>query len=829
MMMKVAPALIAVVLHALSMVSSHGQTVLDIVEHKEDTVVSEAPKVDSVFSLQGKIVESGARYPLSGASVMLLGRDSVRQLVSDELGEFRVSTLRGTYDVIVSFVGYRTSKTTIDVSGDTAIVIYLHEEVQWLGGVVIESATTGEQLGSEDVAIDKSVAAGTRDETIRQLINKLPTSQIDDSRNDISIRGNPGGSIGYRLQGINIPNPNHFAVPGTAGGPVTMISDKLVGASNFYVGALPAATGNSISGVLDLNFRKGNTRQHNPSVQLGVLGSEISSEGPLGRDSCSYLFSIRRSAVGKFQKLGFDFGTSSVPQYSDLAFNFHFPRKRSSYSFFNLAGSGDIGILISKDSRNFYGERDRDQYFNSAMVTTGITARHTIDERTSISSTLAMSVERVKVTHELVYPNATRQFLNEYDNLDSAAFPEIMKYNFREQRLSGAFKMTRTHKGTDNPRNAFSLGFTGDYYFLYYLDSVRIIAPTEGTPGTWRTRWDSRAHGLLIQPYIQQQFTKGKSALLMGIHSQYFTLNNTYSLFEPRFAYHYRIDAIRSFHISLGLHSQIQSPYLYFYGVTNDVRGQPVEVNRGMDFTRSVNTVAGYQHLFGREYRTTLKAEVYYQRIFNVPVDKEPSSFSLLNTGSTFTRFYPNALVNDGVGRNYGVEVTIERPLLNRYLFHLTTSLYQSKYKGSDGIERSTDLNGIYSLNTLFTREWALGSRSMLTIGTKTSFAGGRRYGVIDFIASRAQAQVVYFDEHRNDYQFKPYFRTDLRIGYRISLTKAKHEFVADITNIFNTRNVLRHSYVPDELEVNKGTVEEQYQLGFLPFVYYRFSFVLPR
>lgn len=830
-LMKTARSLIIVVLNTLSLVPSYGQTVVDIVEHKEVLAAPETPRADTLFSLRGKTVESLKGHVLSGASVSLLRGDSVHQQVSDDRGLFRFDELRrGAYDVVASFVGYRTSKTAISLSGDTVLLIPLEEEVQWLGGIVVESRTAEEQLGSQGVVIDKSAAAGTRDETIRQLINKLPTPQIDDSRNDIFIRGNPGGSVGYRLQGVNIPNPNHFGVPGTAGGPVTMISDKLVGASNFYIGPLPAATGNSISGVLDLNFRKGNINQHNPSVQFGVLGTEITSEGPFSIDSSSYLFSMRRSSLGLFQKLGFDFGTRSIPRYSDLAFNLHFPRKRSSYSFFNLAGTGNIGILISEDTRNFYGERDRDQYFNSAMVTTGVQTKHIVDDLTSLSGTLAVSMERIKVTHELVYPAEIRQSLSAYDKLSGRdIFPDIMKYDFREQRVSSAFELSRKRKQGQNPGNVFSLGFTADYYFLDYADSMRIITPTEGNPGTWRVRWNSSAQGLLAQPYIQQRYAMGRSALLAGIHSQYFTLNNTYSLIEPRIAFNYKIDAIRSFHIGLGLHSQIQSPYIYFYGVSNDTDGQPIEVNKNMDFTRSVNSVAGYQHLLGRSYRTTLKAEVYCQRIFNVPVEKNPSSFSLLNTGSTFTRFYPDTLVNEGIGRNYGVEVTVERSLFQGYLFHLTASLYQSRYRGSDGIQRNTDLNGVYTFNTLLTREWQVGNRGMLTIGTKTSFAGGRRYGVIDYKESQELAQVVYRDEHRNESQFKPYFRTDVRISYRILLAKMKHELVADITNVFNTQNVLRHAYIPDQAESNKGTIEKEYQLGFLPFAYYRLTVELPR
>ncbi|MBX2957651.1 MAG: TonB-dependent receptor, partial [Cyclobacteriaceae bacterium] len=268
------------------------------------------------------------------------------------------------------------------------------------------------------------------------------------------------------------------------------------------------------------------------------------------------------------------------------------------------------------------------------------------------------------------------------------------------------------------------------------------------------------------------------------------------------------------------------SPYLYFYGVTNDAQGNPVSVNKEMDFTRSLNSAIGYEHFLGPTQRPVrIKSELYYQHIYNVPVDKQPSSFSLLNAGATFTRFYPDTLLNKGKGENYGLEVTVDRNFAKHYLFMINGSLFQSKYTGSDRVKRNTTFNGNYIVNALGTYEWETTKQNVLSVGLRVSTSGGRRHGVIDEVASENKKHVVYVEGTETALQFKPYFKVDFRLSYRVNLRKASHEIVLDMINILNTQNVLRHSYVPAYETGQIGRVEEEYQLGFLPFFYYRVGF----
>lgn len=329
---------------------------------------------------------------------------------------------------------------------------------------------------------------------------------------------------------------------------------------------------------------------------------------------------------------------------------------------------------------------------------------------------------------------------------------------------------------------------------------------------------------ILLQPFVQLKYkVSDRTDFVIGLHSQYFSLSKSFILFEPRGGFKWRINDKQTFQVGVGLHSQIQPTYLYFYGQTNDSDGKPVPQNMGMDFTRSMHYVASYERFLASTLR--LKGEIYYQDLFRVPVEKSSSSFSMLNTGAGFSRFFPNALVNEGVGKNYGIEGTLEKFFSRGYLFLVTGSLFEARYQGSDQVWRDTDFNGNYVFNALFTKEWSLKRRNSISIGGKVTTAGGRRYGPVDEAASEQEKDVVYVDATRNSLQFDSYFRADLRINYRINRPKVSHEIAVDLVNIFGTKNVLKLTYSPNDLDPAASPVRVEYQLGFLPLFYYRIDF----
>ncbi|MEX1238546.1 MAG: TonB-dependent receptor [Cyclobacteriaceae bacterium] len=782
-------------------------------------------------TVRGKVVDQETHFPLPGATVMLMAdSSSTAGVTTDEDGLFRFENVRvGRYQLKISFIGYKDTfvdNVVVTSAKEVIVTISLKEATIKLGEITVTAGRDGDASNEMALASSRSFTveetqryAGSRGDPARMASNFAGVQGADDSRNDIVIRGNSPQGVLWRMEGINIPNPNHFNIPGTAGGPVSMINNQTLANSDFFTGAFPAEFGNSISGVFDLKLRNGNNEKYEQSVQFGFLGTEIFSEGPLsGAHRSSYLVSYRYSTLAIFSKLGIDIGTSAVPRYQDMAFKFNFPFKNgSSLSFFGVGGKSNIDILISdqkQPERNIYGDNDRDQYFKSDGGVVGMSYKHPLNASNYLSATLAVSREGVNAHHELVY----RHVANNRYVLDS--LKPMLDYRFGQSKVSASFFYSKkTGVG-----GVLQFGFNSDVYLFNFTDSVRNVDDNDPGYLRWRTRWNSREKGLLMQPFVQWKYSLSPAVdVVAGLHSQYFSLSESFVPLEPRVALKWTVTEASSIHMALGMHSQMQPAYLYFYGVTNDAAGDPIAHNKKMDFTRSIHSVTGYERFLHSDFR--LKTEVYYQYLYDVPVERKASSFSLLNTGAGFERFFPDTLVNSGTGVNFGAELTLEKFFSQGYLFLVTGSVFESRYQGSDGLWRDTDFNGNYVLNMVFTKEWFLKNKNSLAVGGKMTTAGGRRYGPVDLTASEQNRQVVWVDAARNSIQFQPYFRADLRINYRINRPRVTHEIALDLVNVLGTENILNLTYAPNDLDASESPVREEYQLGFLPLFYYRLDF----
>lgn len=792
-------------------------------------------------TVRGQIVDKESKFPLPGATIIYLG-DTSRMVGSatDHNGYFRLEKIPvGRQAFKVNFIGYKDAWfNNIEVTSAKEVIlnIELEESVTALQAITVKSSRDGDvsnemaTVSARQFSVEETNRyAGSRGEPSRMASNFAGVQGADDSRNDIVIRGNSPLGVLWQMEGINIPNPNHFSIAGSTGGPVSIINNKILANSEFYTGAFPAEYGNAISGVFDLKLRNGNSERRENSFQFGFLGTELFSEGPINQGSgSSYLVSYRYSTLALFNALNIDIGTSAIPKYQDAAFKLNFRQKDgSSIALFGVGGISDIDILISNQpakERNIYGENDRDQYFGSGMGVVGASYTKPINKDTYFKAVVAASIEQSDAQHFLVgfRQDANGNYIEDangvyiYDSL-----PPILDYDFRQSKYSAAFfwykKISRQH--------IINAGINNDLFVFNFRDSVRNI--NEGHPAywTWRTRWNTQENALLIQPFIQWRYKiSDKLVYTAGIHSQYFSLSNSLSAVEPRTGLKYELKNQQTLSLGYGLHSQIQPTYTYFTGQTNDAQGNPIASNKNMDFTKSHHFVLSYDKLIGSH--TRLRAETYYQKLFNIPVEKNPSSESLINSGATFTRIFPDTLVNKGIGENYGVELTIERYFSKKYMVLITTSLFESLYQGSDGVWRDTEFNGNYIFNALFSREFSLkqNSKSIL-FGTKFTTAGGRRYGPVDLVASELERDVIYIDATRNSLQFRDYLRADLKLSYRVNRPKVTHEAAIDFINIFGIQNILKLTYAPESGNPAANPIREEYQLGFLPIFYYKIDF----
>ena len=787
-------------------------------------------------TVKGRVLDSETQFPLIGARVEIKTADTTKRYLTptNVNGEFALASIPlGKHELKITFTGYDPSLTTVVViSGrETVLSIYMQERTTETNEIVVEGRLLDETINEMATVSAKQFSieeteryAGSRADPARMASNFAGVQGADDSRNDIIIRGNSPLGLLWRVEGIDIPNPNHFSVAGSTGGPVSILNNKFLDNSDLFLSAFPAQYGNSLSGVFDLNLRRGNADRHEFTGQFGFLGTEILVEGPISAKSrSSYLFMGRYSTLSMFQSLGIQIGTSAVPQYGDIAFKFNFPMKKGGhFSVWGLGGASAIQIMISDKKEvtdELYGEGDRDQFFSTRMFAGGLTYKKPINENTFVQATLGASYEGQRSKHDIAWRTLDTTLVNNLPQvsirLDSLY--NLMEYNFNILRTSAHFSVN--HK--INRRSLLKFGLNAELQFYNMQDSV---LSDIRVAGIYRNRWNYQGSGALIQPFVQYKYRITEQMnFTAGIHAQYFTLSNSISYAEPRLGWDWSINERNKVKFGAGLHSQTQPLYTYMY----DQDGSGVLKNMNMDFSKSVHIAAGYQRSFKNKMR--LMSEVYYQHLYNIPVDPADTMgfYSLVNMGSGFARFFPNQLVNEGLGRNYGLELTLEKFFSNQFFFLVTASIFNSKYTGFDQVWRNTDYNANFASNFLAGYELKIKGKNSLSIGSKVTFAGGRRYGMVNIPASRLEQELIFQNSQYNEFQFRNYFRFDVRVVYRINQNKVTHEIGLDLINVFNTQNLLGLAYAPNLANPSATPIAERLQLGFLPIFYYRIDFRL--
>jgi hypothetical protein len=298
-------------------------------------------------------------------------------------------------------------------------------------------------------------------------------------------------------------------------------------------------------------------------------------------------------------------------------------------------------------------------------------------------------------------------------------------------------------------------------------------------------------------------------------------MNHSHAI-EPRASFKWKFADRQSLSIGYGLHSQLQ-PFFYYLiptYTTDDLwdRENYIETNRNLGFTKSHQLALGYDFSISPDLR--FKAEVYNQMLNRVPVERRESHFSMINTGAGSDDPIEDSLVNEGTGRNYGVEFTLEKFLSKRYYFLLTTSFLNSKYTGSDGILRNTAFNSDFNFNALVGYELPLRENSAIDFNIRAVAGGGRRIIPHDEEKTLADGEDIYLYDQAYDSRMAPYFRLDTRVGYKYNGRRIRHEIALDLTNITNRPNEWERQY-----NDSNNQLEMMYQQGFFFFIYYRINF----
>ena len=785
-------------------------------------------------NVRGKVMDSETNFPLAGAKVEIeVPNESGTKYraVTDDQGAFSIASVPvGKYSLTTRFIQYEAKTQTIEVNSGKELIlnILLQESVTNKEEVVVTGRKKGEIINELAVISAQQFSVeetnrypGSRMDPARMASNFAGVQGADDSRNDIIVRGNSTLGVLWRVEGIDIPNPNHFAIAGSSGGPVSVLNNKILGNSDFIMSAFPAEYGNSVSGVFDLKLRSGNDQRHEFTGQFGLLGTEFLAEGPLNKKgTASFLMMGRYSTLSLFQTFGIKLGTDAIPTYGDLAFKFNFKLKKGgNLSLWGMGGKSKISIMISEKTEyttDLYGEGDRDQYFGTSMGVTGLTYKKAINEKTFFSSTLALSQESQYAFHDYLQRSLLVQNGDTSIQIDDKY--QLMAYTFTTNKLSNYTSVNRKF----NKQHLLKFGYNVDLFLMNMHDSALV---DYDTPNQFFTRWDYEGSCVLIQPFVQWKWRLSDNTdFTAGLHSQYFSMSNSFSPAELRLGFKHKLPKSQSVFAGAGMHSQAQPLYTY----VDNRKGVGNYFNKNMDFTRSIHSGIGYEKFFNKGF--SIRTEAYYQYLYNIPVTIVPSAFSMINMGSGFTRIFADSLQNTGTGYNYGLELTVQKYFDKSFFFLFSGTLYDSKYTGSDGVLRNTSYNGSYVANFLAGKEVKLGKRSILGFGAKVTAAGGKRYGLVDLAKTNLEKDLIYQDSLFNELQFRDYFRLDFKISWRMNTKAMTHEFGLDLVNILNTENLLSLAYAPslDPAVINSPNyrpVAEKTQLGFLPIFYYKLDF----
>jgi len=766
-----------------------------------------------VQTVRGRVVDNQTASPLPGATVVLLGSEPARGAATGVEGWFEIGEVPvGRISLQVSYIGYqaRTLRNLLVKSGkELVLTIELQESVQQLSEVVIRAGRKDRpsnemaRVSARSFTVEETERyAGSWGDPSRMAQNYAGVVSAGDRRNDIIIRGNPPTGLLWRLEGVNIPNPNHFGALGATGGPVSMLNNNLLANSDFFTGAFPAEYGNALSGVFDLQMRHGNNQKAEYTGQVGFNGFELGAEGPFSDSSrASYLANYRYSTLSVTDKLGLNLGVGAIPEYQDLNFKVHVPWKSGQLTLFGLGGTSHIELgQERREGDNSFGTPEGYQTVNgSDMGLMGIKLTHFFSENSRIENRMALSGHRVSTTIDSLNNNESKLFYHE-DN---------------EQWKLGWYS-DWTNKF--DARNTLEAGISLESYSISYTDSVYRGWTNQQTGSEYIRQIDTQRDNLLLfQGYTQYKHRfNNRFSLYAGMHVQHFAFNKSSSA-EPRFSLEWEPRKNQALSFGYGYHTQLQPLFLYFVE-SYQPDGSYTQTNQSLDFTKSHQWVLSYRYSFNPNLR--LKAETYYQHQHDIPVEERGSYFSLANYGASFHQERVDSLVNEGTSRNYGLEVTFEKFFSNRYYFLVTTSLFDSKYRGSNGELRNTAFNGNYVINMLGGYEWPLGKKSTLALNLRLVVAGGQHYTPLDVEKSIEKDNPRFIRQEAYNRQYRDYLRMDGRLSFRLNGRKISQEWALDVANLTDRRNIFSKTYNRVE---NKVITE--YQQRIFPIMLYRINF----
>ena len=752
-------------------------------------------------NINGIVYDKSSQEPLIGAHVLLLG-DEEKGTISDQNGRFTLSDVPlGRVRIQCNYIGYESfvsASFVINSAKEPYLEIGLEESYFATQEVVIQAKSFERKAENEMVLLNgRSFSveeteryAGSIADPSRMAVGFAGVQSSNDLDNDIIVRGNSSVGVLWRLEGIDIPNPNHFARRGSSGGGIGIFSVNMISNSDFIFGTLPAEYGNTISSVFDMKFRKGNKEKQEFSLRAGILGLDLVAEGPINQNQSSFLINYRYSTLGLLNKAGIHLVDENTDNtFSDLAFHLNFPTKNNK-NIIQLWGIGGISSEIHNPVPQISEWKEFDDLthtdFKTRMGVTGLTYTHLINDKSYLKFRSALMGDHIIHNKDTVDFEFSRGF--------------ILEEEYSTSRWSNTFEYVQKI----SPSVQYEIG--SKLHFISYDLIYNELDRVNNSLNQYLDDKSSIFGNILVQSYVQGTWKPGyKIKLYAGLHYLNWSFNNS-QIFDPRVSLSFYIDSKSTLGLAYGLQSQILPLGTY---LTHNI-------NLDLDFLRSSQWTMSYSHLFGDSHKLT--SELYYQKLTKIPVAADPAHhYWMLNDLVGYSKY---ALSSDGGGRNYGLDITLEKFFDAGFFYMFCGSIYRSEYtiNGSDYFRSRYD--GSFNTSIMIGKEHEYKNGNSLQFGIRNLWFGGQRYSLNDETITDEIRE--YFEDRNSPLteQNKNYWRSDIRIAYRKNLPSYSWILSLDVQNIMNIENTRGRIW-----NFNEQVTEDKLQAGIVPVINFQIDF----
>jgi hypothetical protein len=786
-------------------------------------------------TVRGTILDEDSKMPIIGASVILIGSEPLLGTTTDENGHFRLENVPiGRVSLELSYLGYEmviVPNIVVNSGKESVLNLSMQESAVRLNEVVVRvDKNRGEALNDMAMISARSISpeqtsryAGGFNDPSRIISNFAGVTSTQDGSNDIIVRGNSPKYVQWRLEGEQITNPNHFADQGAAGGAVSTLNNNILATSDFYTGAFPAEFGDALSGVYDVKLRAGNNEKFESVFGFGLIGTDLTLEGPFKKGyGGSFLVNYRYSTVSLISDVGL-VDVAGLLKFQDAAFKIVLPTKKMGvFSLYGLGGRSNFLLEDVKpdlwETPGDNGQRptiSEDYRKRAHLLNTGLSHTLPINENSFLKTSLTYSNEGVE---DDVFES---DILKIYDGNGEFVRDSVLSrdLNFSGKLAKPTYRASVTYNNKLSARHKIQVG---SKYTLFDFDFNQ--SQLTGDASERFTLVDFNENLSTVRNFVSWKYRANERlTVVSGLHNMN-VLFNKKSTLEPRLAANWKLTPTSSVHAGYGLHSTMEAVHHYFAKVELP-DGSITEPNKDLGLLKAHHFVVGYEHRFGRNILA--KVEAYYQYLYDLPVENNDTSyFATINEGLEF-RYVD--LVNEGTGKNYGVEVTVERFFNNNYYFLINASLYESTYKSLEGIERNTQYNGNYLVNVLAGKEFPkLGKKQnqTLALNAKAFLGGGRK--IIPLLRDE-QGNLAVDPANGAFWDYSKAYERSLEDTYQIIVSasykwdkrRATHELFLNLDNITNNKGKISEFYDEDE----PGKVGHLTQFGFFPNLMYRVYF----